>query len=52
MTEYTITTVMLDAQRAAKLGQTILEACPHPWFTDEGRLWRRVYRAIVGEDAL
>jgi hypothetical protein len=47
MSDYTIQAVTSDAQRAAKLGHTILDACPHPWFTPEGKLWRKVYRAIV-----
>ena len=51
MTEYVIRAVTNDAERAAKLGQTILDACPYPWFTEEGKLWRKVYRSIVGEDA-
>lgn len=43
--------IALDAERAARSGQTILEACPYPWFTEEGKLWRKVYRAIVGRTA-
>ena len=51
MTDYTEQAITADAQRAARLGHTILWACPYPWFTEEGKLWRKVYRSIVGEDA-
>jgi hypothetical protein len=48
MTDYTEKAITADAERAARLGQTILDACPWPWFTEEGRLWRRVFRKLTG----
>lgn len=47
LSEYTRMSVYNDAIRAVKFGQTVEEACPHPWFTPSGKLWRKVHRAAV-----
>lgn len=44
LSEYSRRSIYADAERASKLGQTILDACAFPWFTAEGKLWRQVFR--------
>ena len=44
LSEYSRRSIYADAERASKFGQSIEDACPHPWFTDSGKLWRQVWR--------
>lgn len=44
LSEYSRRAIYGDAERASKLGQSIEFACPYPWFTEAGRLWRRTWR--------
>ncbi len=44
LSEYTRRSIYGDAERASKFGQSIAQACPHPYFTPEGKLWRQVWQ--------
>ena len=44
LSEYARRSIYADAERASKLGQSILDACPYNAWEPEGKLWRQVWR--------
>lgn len=47
MSDYTIRAIYTDAQRAAKLGLAIEDACTWAYHTEEGKWWRKVYQLAM-----
>lgn len=46
MTEDQKTAIRKDAERAARMGWTPNQMCPHPFASEQGKVWTEAYWAV------